>query len=341
MVVGGDGDGDAHAVSSNGGGLFSDDAVASEADDRLGRTQFAGRLVELLDGVADETSSAVVGLIGAWGSGKTSVLHLVRSRMTGDDRWSVVDFNPWVTADVAGLTREFIATVQSALPAHDSARKRLASYARRIAPFTSLAAPFGLDPSKAMSAAADSLSGDVSLEGERRRLEQALSESGHKILVLIDDVDRLHADELTSLLKLVRLVGRLPNVFYVLAYDETTLLDILGRSDVACGMPSRALAYLDKIVQLRLDLPPVPQVLLDRMMDETLEQILTANSLELSREDAERFGVAYHFHLRQVLAEPRHIKRYFGQVGAVLPLVAAEVDLVDFALVTFVRTFYP
>jgi hypothetical protein len=323
------------------GGLLGDDAIAGEADDRLGRTAFAGRLIELIDGVSGQTPSAVVGLIGAWGSGKTSVLHLVRSDLEQDDRWSVVDFNPWVVSDVASITREFIATVASALPPKSSARESLARYASRVAPYTSLAAFAGLDPSKAVEATAAWLAGDTSLEAERRELEAALVEAPRRILILIDDVDRLQGDELATLLKLVRLVGRLPNVFYVLAYDETTLLDVLGTTDIAKARPGRALSYLDKIVQLRLDLPPAPQILLDRMVDESLQRILASNSLELNPTDAERIGLAYHSHLRQVLVEPRHIKRYFGQIEAVYPLVGLEVDFVDFALITFVRTFYP
>lgn len=237
--------------------------------------------------------------------------------------------------------REFLATVTSALPPKGSARKLLARYASRVAPYTSLASVVGLDPSRAVEATAAWLSGDTSLDSERRELEAALSESPRRILVLIDDVDRLQGDELATLLKLVRLVGRLPNVFYVLAYDETTLLDVLGGTDVARGRPGRALSYLDKIVQLRLDLPPAPQILLDRMVDESLQRILASNSLELSPADTERLGLAYHSHLRRILVEPRHIKRYFGQIEAVYPLVGLEVDFVDFALTTFVRTFYP
>jgi hypothetical protein len=324
-----------------GSGLLGDDAIADDGLDRLGRSGFAGRLAALIGGVAAQTQSAVVGLIGAWGSGKTSVLHMVRTELEHDEQWSVVDFNPWVVSDVGGLTREFMATVGSALPPESSARKQLAGYASRIAPYTSLASFIGVDPSKAVEATAAWLSGDTSLDGERRKLEAALRESPQRILVLIDDVDRLQGDELAALLKLVRLVGRLPNVFYVLAYDETTLLDVLGSTDVARGRPGRALSYLDKIVQLRLDLPPAPQILMDRMVDESLERVLTANDVELDRADAERFGLAYHSHLRQVLVEPRHIKRYFGQIEAVYPLVGTEVDFVDFALITFVRTFYP
>jgi type II secretory pathway predicted ATPase ExeA len=295
----------------------------------------------LIDGLAGQTESAVVGLIGAWGSGKTSVLHLVRRELSASEQWSVVDFNPWEFADVATLTREFMATVQSALPPKSKVRRNLARYATRLAPYTSLAGAVGVDPSKAFEAAARQLAGDDSLDAERAGLESLLRDHDQRILLLVDDVDRLQGDELTALLKLVRLVGRLPNVYYVLAYDETTLLDVLGTTDLANGRSGRALSYLDKIVQLRLDLPPAPQVLLDRMVEESLDHVTEANAVELSGAESERLGSAYRQHLRKVLVEPRHIKRFFGQVEAVYPLVGQEVDFVDFLLVTFLRTFFP
>jgi hypothetical protein len=41
--------------------------------------------------------------------------------------------------------------------------------------------------------------------------------------VVVDDIDRLHADELQSAMKAVRLLGR---------FDEKTVLDVLESSDI-------------------------------------------------------------------------------------------------------------
>lgn len=101
----------------------------------------------------------------------------------------------------------------------------------------------------------------------------------------------------------------------MLVYDETTLLDVLGSTDVARDSPARALAYLDKIVQLRLDLPPVPQVLLDGLVDELLEHVLDGNCLTLGWPDTDRLGMAYQEHLRELYGAP-HVKWFFAQVEA-------------------------
>ena len=217
----------------------------------------------------------------------------------------------------------------------------IASYAKKISPVTSAAAILGLDPSRAIDGMASLLEGDSSLEGRRKAVEEGLREHQRQILVLVDDVDRLHADELSMLLKLVRLVGRLPNVFYVLAYDEATVLDVLAETDTASRNARRALLYLDKIVQVRVDLPPLARVRVNAMIDRSLGRLLDQFSVLLEQHDLERLSDAYVNQLGEDLIEPRQIKRVFGQLEAMLPLVVDEVDFVDFLLITHLRTFYP
>jgi predicted KAP-like P-loop ATPase len=76
-------------------------------------------------------------------------------------------------------------------------------------------------------------------------------------LIILDDLDRLEPAELLLTFKLVRLVGRLPNVYYLLTYDERTLVDVLKRTDLVGEEDGRAQAYLEKMIQVRLDIPPL------------------------------------------------------------------------------------
>lgn len=74
------------------------------------------------------------------------------------------------------------------------------------------------------------------------------------------------------------LVGRLPHVHYVLAYDEQTILDVLASTDTAGSDTKRAVAYLDKIVQLRLDLPPVSKYRIQSMVEQGLDDVAARHS---------------------------------------------------------------
>lgn len=323
---------------------MADEPIASTESDRLGRADFAARMTQVLEHASKQGPSVVFGLPGPWGSGKTSVMRLVQREMSGDSSWRVVEFNPWEVSDLASLVLEFMLTVRSAVPETRRGKRLrsvLARYTRKVAPLTSVLAFTGIDPSRAVGALADAVGGDDSLASVREELTRQLAAHDQRILVLIDDVDRLQGDELALVLKLVRLVGRLPNLYYVLAYDEATVLDVLETTDVAKGQRPRALAYLDKIVQVRLDLPPVHPTRISALVDSALEQVVTQYSLVLSEADGTRLGRVYHYHLRAILREPRQVKRFFGQVDAMFPLVRDEVDFIDFLLITFLRTFFP
>jgi len=53
-------------------------------------------------------------------------------------------------------------------------------------------------------------------------------------------------------------LGRLPHVgHYVLADDRQTVLEVLSTTPIADKHGARAVAFLEKIVTLRLEQPPV------------------------------------------------------------------------------------
>ena len=334
----------AESVEGSVPGLLGDDPVEDLAFDMFNRGPFADRVVELLDNVASETPSAVLGLMGPWGSGKTSVLQIIRRKLRGHGDWKVVELNPWMVADLPSMIEEFFASLLSALPdgkKGKAIRRKVARYAKAVSPMTSPLRLFGVNAEEALEFLGGVLDGDQSLDARRTELEEALRKHNKPILLIADDLDRLQPDELLLIFKLVRLLGRLPNTYYVLAFDERTALDVLGSTDLARKDPARALAYLEKVVQIRLDLPPAHPGQVGRLLDKLLTAITDKHGVVMAKADNYRLSRAYHEHMASHLQEPRQVKRYCAQLEATYPLVKDEVDFSDFAVVTFLRTFHP
>jgi predicted KAP-like P-loop ATPase len=82
--------------------LFADDPITSKGEDRLNRDLFALQVAKVCKSVAEESSSSVVALVGAWGSGKSSLLALVAEDLR-KEKWSVAEFNPWLLSDIESL----------------------------------------------------------------------------------------------------------------------------------------------------------------------------------------------------------------------------------------------
>jgi predicted KAP-like P-loop ATPase len=333
-----------------GSGWLADDPVdgTPTSPDRLGRVAFAEAAVRTLDAVASESPSSIVALIGPWGSGKSSILNVVSTLMgagSGESSWTTVQFNPWFYQDLPSLQFGFFRELASALPSTakwNRARKKIGEVGRTIAPLGSIGSLVGLDASKAIEFISKAVSGDESLAAARKAADEALKEAGSPVLVIIDDLDRLAPDELLLVFKLIRLTGRLTNLYYLVSYDEDTLLDALSRTGlIGESDQRRALDYLEKIIQVRLDVPPLRDHQVNTWVDGALNRLGQHYSYALNEAAMARFSDIYHEHLRARLDTPRAVKRYFGQVEAFLGAVVNEVDPVDFLLLTWIRTAEP
>ena len=86
----------------------ADYPITKCCDDRLGRTHLALHVADMLR-TAPSAHSIVFGLSGSWGSGKTSVLNMVRELLGKDDDPPViVRFNPWNYPAGTDLVRPFL-----------------------------------------------------------------------------------------------------------------------------------------------------------------------------------------------------------------------------------------
>ncbi|MFX1821947.1 P-loop NTPase fold protein [Pseudarthrobacter sp. CC4] len=327
---------------------LSDDPINPDnpALDLLDRRGFAESSIAMLERLRAQSESSVVGLIGPWGAGKSSVLNMIRSGITDlDSSWTVVDFNPWNYQDLPSLQTGFFTELHAALPSGPkwkTARDALSKIGRRVAPLGTLGSFLGFDAEKAIQSFADLIAGDESLASARQEAEDALRSASQPVLMIVDDLDRLAPEELLLVFKLIRLTGRLPHIYYLVSYDEDTLLDALSRTGlVGNDDPRRAVDYLEKIVQIRLDLPPLREHQVSAWVDNALNSFAQRFGFSLGTEDISRFSGAYHAHIRTRLSTPRSIKRYFSQVEAFFEPVKNEVDIVDFLLITWIRTAEP
>lgn len=168
------------------------------------------------------------------------------------DEWSVVKFTPWSTSSVDSLTDEFYQSIAAAMPRSGEGRKasqRLLDMAPSVVGAVMKAgARAAIEryvgkgaveeiASTAPAAAADSL-GEIKIEPDPfierfRKAGKAIEKSGINVLVVVDDVDRLHTDELLTVLKAVRLLGRFDRVHYLLGLRRT------NTSGCACRLRHR------------------------------------------------------------------------------------------------------
>lgn len=317
-----------------------DDPIKHSKEDAFGRAAYAGRAGDLIVRSHSWDSSVVFGLTGAWGSGKSSVVAMMSEHLqTKYADWSVAQFTPWATANLDGLLAEFYGAIGQALPLNRrKAFLRSASSLLRIAAPAAQLLPYGGGAVEGMaSQAADLLVGHPSWAEKFSETAEKLHEIGQKVLIVADDIDRLQADELLGLLKVVRLLGRFPGVQYLLAYDDETIFRTLRSSSIAGNDPRAAQRFIEKIVQYPLSVPPLLGYQQLEVIQAGLSGALTARPGVDKDELPELTKV-----LQTQLSTPRSIGRFLAQLKHHIPMLPPEeINDLDVIRLTLLRTAFP
>lgn len=322
--------------------IWSDAPITSAGEDAFGRSPYATQIARLIQDAHSWKDSIVFGLLGPWGSGKSSMLAMIEEQLTSNGRkWHIARFTPWATSDVNGLLGDFYAALSDALPPRNAERLRqlLGTILQISAPVAKMIPWAGEAVSGAAEKAGDALQNQPSWSKAFQEASDELKHLNTPVLVIADDIDRLHGPELLALLKVVRLLGRFPGVHFLLAYDEQTVTETLAETGIAGKGNAAGRKFMEKIVQYPLTIPPLlPTQLLFR-----LEEGLAPFINDLEQPDMFRMRLQG---LRKVLlsqlSTPRAIDRYIAQVRHHLVMFdPQEVQGEDVMVMTLLKTSFP
>ncbi|MER8746562.1 KAP family NTPase [Mesorhizobium sp. M1004] len=338
-----------------------DRALGAGDQDKLGFRGVAKRIATSLVDRASE-DGLVVGLEGAWGSGKSSLLFLVGDELGNlppEGRPTVIHFRPWLIGNrdalIVGLFGEFSNQLDRlALAAGDAtpisikkaknAGKALRSFMGGLSKAGGLievAGDFaGIGAiklaGKGLKAAGDMAGkqADPQLATLKDQLVASLRDLGHRFVVTIDDVDRLEPTEILEILRLVRSVVDLPNVIYLLCYDS----EVLAHSIQEAASVQNGGAFLEKIVQLTVMVPKPEAFQLRQWFAEALQQIGTAKD----EDERERLRKVIDHEGGRQLRTPRSVVRALDSVRFFWPpLRGIGADLADLVWLQLIKDGNP
>lgn len=254
-----------------------DKALKGAAEDRLGFAAIAEVIAASL-GRQSTIDGLVVGIEGRWGAGKSSLVNMMLDclrNLREDALPEIVEFKPWQIGDRDGLLLALFSELATAVDAIEEAAgdasgrqrrelgiagEQVRRFAARLggvgkaAKLTGTIIPGAGLMGQAIESVADvakALENGPSLASEKARLRDRLGSLPRRIVVTIDDVDRLEPAEVVELLRLVRSVADFPNVVYVLCYDP----GIVAHSIEVAAQVDNGRAYIEKIVQLPISVP--------------------------------------------------------------------------------------
>ncbi|WP_305455531.1 KAP family P-loop NTPase fold protein [Bacillus mycoides] len=202
---------------------------------------------------------------GSWGAGKSTMLNFIETKLD-KRKCKVVRFNPWMIAEKEDLIKSLFEEIYYAMGEGDfqNVKNAFFKYARKIIPSATKALTFagaymhGITPAAAATAStiasdtvqviSDELLDEKPLSKRKQdlnnMLDETLREDGQKIVIMIDELDRLFPDEVITVFQMIKSSLDLPGLFFVVAMDEEVVFDALKEKGV-----SKPEYYLQKIFQ--------------------------------------------------------------------------------------------
>ena len=330
---------------------FSDRPAESDA---LGRSEFAKHLAKALLSVS-AGDGMVVGIEGGWGGGKSTIIGFVKKELqatsVAESKAIIVDFNPWMVSTTGALVDALLTQLAASINVSAFGTEKAVHVGEKIIGYVSLLkhlkflkyvptlsfaghavqefseiANAALDNASSAGAALEDVKKLLpTLDLARRKAEvvDALRNLDRPIVVIVDDLDRLPAEEIRTVVQTIKAVADFPRMTYLLAYDRNVVASALGG-----GNPAAGLSYLEKIVQVAYPIPPLFEYQLKTFVERQLNVLKSSACIEFRDFETSSYPTAINL-LAKLLRHPRDVIRLMNRLMLSLPATRNEVNVVD------------
>ncbi|MYS05223.1 hypothetical protein GTW71_01880 [Streptomyces sp. SID6041] len=320
-----------------------DDPILDVEGDLLNRSRLASVISDEIQAM-NVDRGAVVAITGKWGTGKTSLLNLTANILREQDAVQIVEFNPWFFSGTDHLIRFFFDEMARQLKDSKTRKTKIKEatvsiadkfnrYSASLSPLKFIPGVGGILDAAQKTSEGVSQAFTASIHEQREEIFEALGKLEGRIVVLVDDIDRLTRQEVRDLFRLVRLSGSFPNVVYLLCFDRGVVERALGED----GLDGAA--YLEKIVKTSIEVPPAA--------DEALASILSGGMSEALADistfgmDDDRFPDIFWQVVRPLFSTVRDVKRFLASLSLTVRAAGDEVCLPDLVALEAIRVMRP
>lgn len=182
---------------------------------------------------------------------------------------------------------------------------------------------------------------DKSLSEIKSNINKKLLAS-KKMIIIIDDIDRLSAQEMRQIFRIVKNNADFKNTIYILSFDR----EIVEKA-ITIGNKLDGRSYIEKIVNVEYDITEPPQYLLKtyllRQLEEVIDKLDKKDTICFS-EDKEKWSCVFQ-QIIDNLKTIREIKRYVNllsfKLNQFINRKTLEINLIDYFAIEFIRLKYP
>lgn len=324
--------------------FYSEKPIISKNEDLLGRKKVASDLAKEIEYYKNK-DSLTIGIVGKWGSGKTSFINMVLESFKGNNNYIVIKFNPWNISSRKQLISDFFLQLSNNIEKKGS-NEIIEAIGKSLGTLSKFFKPLGFIPALSVLSTIGDITEKASefineyVESEKEDLESLkdninneLTNLDKKIIIVIDDIDRLCDDEIREIFQLVKSIADFKNTIYILSYDREIVTKALDKTQQDKGEE-----YLEKIVQVPLVLPYISKSDLDKIFINRLNITINIPDEEY---DNSYFSEIYYNGLAENFESLRDIERYMNVFSLGINLAREELNINDYIAITLIKVFEP
>lgn len=327
---------------------YHDEPVENFEDDLLGRASFSKLLAQTLFKLKTK-HTFTIGLYGKWGSGKTSIVNMALKKLDllqqeEPEKTIVIHFEPWQFSDSQQLLNQFIIRLANEFASkQDKAMNKIGKALQTYSDAFSLAelipAVGGTVASIGkftMGRVGKRLHNDISQKDvlqQKKEVIDLLNKQNAKILVVIDDIDRLSSEQIRQVFQLVASVAKFPNTAYLLVFDKEIVVKALEKVQEGNGED-----YLHKIIQMPIQIPEIPESKLHGVLLTNLDKIMVEYKPSFFED---RWKQVYTHCVVPFLSNLRDVNMLLNSLQFKLTTIASEIEFSDMIAISAIEIGAP
>ncbi|MBR4924342.1 MAG: hypothetical protein IKZ61_01165 [Prevotella sp.] len=303
--------------------ILNDWPIECKEEDIFDLEDEAVKLAEKIKDL-DRKKTWSLAITAPWGTGKTSFLNLILEHIS-EREFEVVHFIPRDSKSFKTIQEDFLTSIACVLSKYDSrCNNTLKDYM----------ASLQLIDNRDLVEKTLNFYHIWNKDSLKDSIKRSFASLNKKVLVLIDDFDRLSKDEILEVLKLIDSNAAFTNMVFLTAYDKEQVNKSLGESfmtENAC--------FVDKFFNLEFSIPSRPYSYISRYIEDKLCKFLHANESE--KKDIQQTITNRSSLFEEYIPTLRDAKRFINQFVLDFKQVKGDVIIDEFLLVKLIKYRYP
>lgn len=302
--------------------FIPDRPISNEEDDMLDYHNVAKDMAEKLGRIKLDNSWSI-GVVSTWGSGKSSFLNLLEKELFNNTKinYITIKYNPRNSSAVSKIQEDFFSVFANALSSYNAKFDNM---------FKQYMEALNLLDDKKVISVISKLSKLNDKEGIKERICKALTQIPCRVVVFIEDLDRLLADEIIEVLKIIDGNASFSNTIFITAYDKSQVNKIIDEK-----YKSENCFFTDKFFNYEFVLPLRPY---EKIFGYIKQEII--QSLDLADDEKNVISAsidAQYVFLSKYITTLREAKRFINQFLNDYKPIKEEVDFTDFFLLSILK----